>query len=304
MITKRIHIDPKGSVRIETLQDAVVPFVMRTQGIVVNALLSDLRKKRLPSGTFPLIASALESSKIPLRHHYSKGSEFFILYRGIKNLRTGHTQCTDILFLKLKNAKRNVSLYSYAPRKNKSGLFTEDGKKLNAGRHVCFIRPLSGGRLSSCFGRRKHPMFGYHHHHKGIDLAAPLGTPVRAAASGVVEKLGWVRGYGKFIRIRHPNSYHTAYGHLSKYARNLNPGMSVHQGQAIGFVGATGNATGNHLHFEMIRNGTQVNPLVMQHSTQPIEGMGKAQYKRFRSYIQYLNTIYNKLKNNNAITRI
>ena len=119
-----------------------------------------------------------------------------------------------------------------------------------------------------------------------------------AAASGTVEKVGWVRGYGKFIRIRHALSYHTAYGHLSDYAKRLKPGMQVQQGQVIGFVGATGNATGNHLHFEVIKNGAQVNPLSAQKSARPIERMSRAQYRRFRSYINYLNAVYNKLPNN------
>ncbi|ETZ06679.1 putative metalloprotease [Holospora obtusa F1] len=308
--TKEVRIDSRQNIHIKTIKDSVVSFVMRTQGIVSNALLSDLRKKKLPNDAFHLVASVLDSGKIPLRQHYGRGSQFFILYRGIKNVRTEHVQFTDILFLKLKNSKRNFSLYSYSLRKNTPGFFTENGEKFNKEKNSkeksgCpFIRPLSGGRLSSCFGRRKHPIFGYYHSHKGIDLAAPLGTPVRAAASGVVEKIGWVRGYGNFIRIRHRNAYCTAYGHLSKYAKKLHPGTSVQQGQVIGFVGATGNATGNHLHFEVIRNGSQVNPFGVRASTQPIERMGRPEYQKFRAYIRYLNSIYNKLGNSRTTMRV
>ncbi|ETZ04737.1 M23 family metallopeptidase [Holospora undulata] len=302
--TKKIFID-KEKFRIETIKDSLVSFVMRTQGVVTTSLLSDLRRKRLPSCAFRLATSFLEASKIPLRQHYGRGSQFFILYRGVKNARTGQIECKDILFLKLKNTKRNVSLYPYSLRKNAPGLFTENGERVNQAKEksgLSFIRPLSGGRLSSYFGKRKHPIFGYHHHHKGIDLAAPLGTPVRAAASGVVEKVGWVRGYGNFIRIRHSNDYRTAYGHLSRYAQKLRPGTTVYQGQVIGFVGSTGNASGNHLHFEMIRNGSQINPMSVHNSAQPIERMGGLQYQRFRAYIRHLNAIYNKLGNNGAAT--
>lgn len=301
IVTKKIHIKENDSY-VETIKDKVVPFILRTQGVVSTTLMADLRKKRVPYSALQVTASILESNKTSLRQYCAKGTQFFLLYKGIKNARTGETQCTHILFLKLKQASKQLSLYPYAFKNDKPCVFTEDGRVISTQgeSNVGFIRPLSGGRLSSKFGHRKHPMFGYHHHHKGIDLAAPLGTPVLASASGIVEKVGWVRGYGKFIRIRHSKLYHTAYGHLSRYAKNLQPGKRVEQGQVIGFVGSTGNATGNHLHFEMIKNGAQVNPFTIQTSHRPIERMGRAQYRRFRSYIHHLNEVYNTLKNNYA----
>ncbi len=301
--SKRITFTSNGFL-IQGFQDKVVPFLMRTQGVVSTTLSSDLRKKRLPYSALQLTTAMLEAHKLPLRLYFNRGTQFFVLYRGIKNERTEEVQCTNILFIKVKKGSKQLALYPYAHQQKKSCVFTEEGKPFQSQSRTAFIRPLSGGRVSSVFGSRVHPMFGYRHHHKGIDLAAPLGTPVMAAASGVVEKVGWVRGYGKFIRIRHALAYHTAYGHLSNYAKRLRPGMPVQQGQVIGFVGATGNATGNHLHFEVIKNGAQVNPLNAQKSARPIEGMSRAQYRRFRWYINYLNTVYNKLPNNHPIVKI
>lgn len=301
--SKRITFTPKEFL-IQSFQDAVVPFLMRTQGVVSTTLSADLRKKRLPHSAVHLTTAMLEAHKLPLRLYFNRGTQFFVLYRGLKNGRTGDVQCTNILFIKLKKGSKQLALYPYAHQQQKSCIFTEEGKPFQFQSRTAFIRPLSGGRVSSVFGSRVHPMFGHRHHHKGIDLAAPCGTPVMAAASGTVEKVGWVRGYGKFIRIRHALAYHTAYGHLSNYAKRLRPGMQVQQGQVIGFVGATGNATGNHLHFEVIKNGAQVNPLNTQKSARPIERMSRAQYRRFRSYINYLNTMYNKLPNNHPTIKV
>ena len=122
-----------------------------------------------------------------------------------------------------------------------------------------FLRPISGGRMSSGFGRRSRPTRGASTYHKGIDLATPVGTVVAASSSGVVTKAGWGSGYGYVVYIQHPNGMSTRYGHLSKVL--VKAGQSVSQGQKIALSGNTGVSTGPHLHFEILVNGTQVNPL-------------------------------------------
>ncbi len=115
--------------------------------------------------------------------------------------------------------------------------------------------------MRSGFGMRGHPVLGYVKMHTGVDWAAPFGTPIYAAGNGVVEKEGWESGYGKYILIRHNNGYETAYGHMSAYARGIEEGGRVRQGQVIGFVGSTGLSTGSHLHFEIRINGRFVDPM-------------------------------------------
>jgi murein DD-endopeptidase MepM/ murein hydrolase activator NlpD len=115
--------------------------------------------------------------------------------------------------------------------------------------------------MRSGFGIRRHPILGYTKMHTGVDWAAPTGTPIFAAGNGVVEKEGWESGYGKFILLRHNNGYETAYGHMSAYAKGLEEGKRVHQGQVIGFVGSTGLSTGSHVHFEIRVNGRFVDPM-------------------------------------------
>nr|WP_232372771.1 M23 family metallopeptidase [Acuticoccus mangrovi] len=97
--------------------------------------------------------------------------------------------------------------------------------------------------------------------HTGVDYAAPRGTPIYAAGDGVVQQAGWKAGYGRWTLIRHKNGYATGYGHQSRIAKGIKPGVQVKQGQVIGYVGSTGFSTGPHLHYEVHVNGRPVNPL-------------------------------------------
>jgi murein DD-endopeptidase MepM/ murein hydrolase activator NlpD len=119
--------------------------------------------------------------------------------------------------------------------------------------------PIDGARITSGFGMRRHPIQGYSKMHKGTDFGAPSGTPIFAAGDGTIVRAGWFSGYGKYVSIRHNGTYSTAYGHMS--AISVKPGQKVRQGQVIGRVGSTGMATGPHLHFEVIKDGAQINPV-------------------------------------------
>ena len=121
--------------------------------------------------------------------------------------------------------------------------------------------PIDGARLTSRYGKRRHPVLGFTKMHRGVDFAAPKGTPIMAAGDGAIEVIGRNGNYGKYIRIRHNSIYKTAYGHLSRYKKGLKKGRRVRQGSIIGYVGSTGRSTGPHLHYEVIRNGQKTNPL-------------------------------------------
>jgi murein DD-endopeptidase MepM/ murein hydrolase activator NlpD len=122
-----------------------------------------------------------------------------------------------------------------------------------------YIKPISGGRLTSGFGKRNRPTRGASSYHKGVDWATPVGTSVVASSSGTVTRAGWGSGYGYCVYIHHSDGKDTRYGHLSKVLVSV--GQSVTQGQRIALSGNTGVSTGPHLHFEILVNGTQVNPL-------------------------------------------
>ncbi|WP_210206749.1 M23 family metallopeptidase [Rhodoplanes serenus] len=122
-------------------------------------------------------------------------------------------------------------------------------------------KPVATGIMRSGFGSRHHPILGYTKMHTGVDWSAPMGTPIFASGHGTIEKVGWESGYGKYIRIRHANGYETAYGHMTAYARGMEIGTRVRQGQVIGFIGSTGLSTGAHLHYEILVNGRFVDPM-------------------------------------------
>ncbi len=122
-------------------------------------------------------------------------------------------------------------------------------------------KPVAQGVMTSPFGWRTHPLLHVSELHSGVDWAAPPGTPIFAAGNGDIEEIGEKGGYGKYIRMRHANGYETAYGHLTAYARGLDVGSHVRQGQIIGFVGSSGLSTGTHVHFEIIVNDRFVDPM-------------------------------------------
>ncbi|MEH2510722.1 murein DD-endopeptidase MepM/ murein hydrolase activator NlpD [Nitrobacteraceae bacterium AZCC 1564] len=122
-------------------------------------------------------------------------------------------------------------------------------------------KPVNNAIMRSGFGGRRHPILGYTKMHTGVDWAAPYGTPIFASGNGVIEKAQWEGGYGKYIKIKHPNGYETAYGHMTAFAKGMEPGKRVNQGQVIGFVGSTGLSTGAHVHYEILVNGRFVDPM-------------------------------------------
>ncbi len=156
-------------------------------------------------------------------------------------------------------------------------------------------RPLAKvSYIASGFGRRRHPIHGYMHTHTGVDYVAPMSTHVYAAGAGVIVEMGRKGGYGRYLRIRHRNGFETAYAHLSGYDRRMSLGASVSQGDLIGFVGNTGDVTGTHLHYEIIRNGRHVNPLTLPLPTGRNLANSPAELARFKARMREIDTIRGK----------
>lgn len=165
----------------------------------------------------------------------------------------------DLIYVDLKLGSTDHELFRFRQDDGTIDFFDPSGE---SGKRFLVRRPLEGGgRETSAFGWRYHPVFHRRLFHTGVDLAAPTGTPIYAAGDGVVERAGWASGYGRFVLIKHVNGYETGYGHMSRIAKVTKPGASVHAGEVIGYVGATGDATGPHLHFEIRINGNFVDPL-------------------------------------------
>ncbi len=132
------------------------------------------------------------------------------------------------------------------------------------------IVPVDGAALTSGYGMRWHPVLGGRRAHKGVDLAEPVGTPVRASADGVVSKAEWFSSYGLFVSLEHGGNIQTRYGHMSRL--NVASGQSVHKGDIIGYVGSTGRSTGPHLHYEVRIAGTAVSPIPYMQGQREVAG--------------------------------
>lgn len=164
----------------------------------------------------------------------------------------------EVHYAKLSLRGTELPLYRF---KNSSGDIDYFNEKGEGVRKALMKTPIDGARLSSRFGKRKHPILGYTRQHSGVDFAAPRGTPIYAAGDGSVVRAGPFSSFGNYIKIRHNGTYSTAYAHLNAFARGVRQGKRVRQGQVIGYVGTTGRSTGPHLHYEIHRDGKAINPL-------------------------------------------
>jgi murein DD-endopeptidase MepM/ murein hydrolase activator NlpD len=198
------------------------------------------------------------SFDIDFQRKVQPGDSFEVMYAGDEEKPAADSQ-NDVLFAALTIGGETKKLYRYqTPDDGVVDYYDEAGK---SAKKFLVRKPVGEGIMRSGFGLRRHPILGYVKMHTGVDWAGPGGTPIYAAGNGVVEKEGWESGYGKFILIRHHNGYETAYGHMSAYAKTVQEGDHVRQGQVIGFMGSTGLSTGSHLHFEIRINGRFVDPM-------------------------------------------
>ena len=198
------------------------------------------------------------SYDVDFQRKVQPGDSFEMLFAGEdENVNDGSKG--EVLFASLTTGGETRKFYRYQTGDdNLVDYYDETGK---SAKKFLVRKPLAEGIVRSGFGSRNHPILGYAKMHTGVDWGAPMGTPIFASGNGTVVMAGWEGGYGKYIRIRHANGYETAYGHMSAFARGMEPGKRVRQGQVIGYVGSTGLSTGAHLHYEILINGRFVDPM-------------------------------------------
>ncbi len=198
------------------------------------------------------------SYDVDFQRKVQPGDSFEVLYAGEDETPVADSH-NEVLFAALTVGGDVKKLYRF--RSPDDGVVDYYDKSGRSAKKFLVRKPVAEGIMRSGFGIRRHPILGYTKMHTGVDWAAPTGTPVYASGNGTIEKAGWESGYGKYIRVRHTNGYETAYGHLSAYAKGINRGVKVRQGQVIGFMGSTGLSTGPHLHYEILVNGRFVDPM-------------------------------------------
>jgi murein DD-endopeptidase MepM/ murein hydrolase activator NlpD len=198
------------------------------------------------------------SYDVDFQRKVQPGDSFEVLYAGEEETPAADSR-NDVLFATLTVGGETKKFYRFqSPDDGLVDYYDDNGK---SAKKFLVRKPVAEGIMRSSFGIRRHPILGYTKMHTGVDWAAPTGTPIYAAGNGTVERVGWESGYGKFVLIRHNNGYETAYGHMTAYARNIDEGKRVRQGQVIGFVGSTGLSTGSHVHYEIRVNSRFVDPM-------------------------------------------
>lgn len=183
----------------------------------------------------------------------------------------------ELIYIALNVKGRTIKLYRYVTAEGIVDYLTPEGKSV---RKALLKTPIDGARISSGFGMRKHPILGYSKMHKGVDFAAPTGTPIYAAGDGKIEYAGWMNGYGNYVRIKHNSEYSTAYAHISRFAKSAKIGKAVRQGEVIAYVGSTGNSTGPHLHYEVLNRTKQINPVKVKMT--PTKQLGATELAKFK----------------------
>jgi murein DD-endopeptidase MepM/ murein hydrolase activator NlpD len=223
------------------------------------------------------------SYDVDFQRKVQAGDSFDVLYSDDEN-NEGHN---EVRYVSLTIAGETKRYYHYQTADDGTyDYYDETGK---SAKKFLVRKPVPIGIMRSGFGERNHPLLHYMKTHTGVDWAAPFGTPIFAAGNGTIDEIGLKGGYGKYVRIRHANGYQTAYGHMTAFARGLDVGSRVRQGQIIGFVGSTGLSTGAHVHYEILVNDRFVDPMrIKLPRGRVLDGIALASFEKTREQLDAL----------------
>ena len=227
---------------------------------IQDSLYADGLKNNVPQDILIKLIR-LFSFDLDFQRDIKKNTLISVSYEINQIKESGEIEYNDIIYALISIGGKKLEYFRFITDEGYVDYFNREGKNV---KKSILKTPLDGARLSSNFGMRKHPILGYNKMHKGVDFAAPKGTPIYAGGNGVIEYAGNKGSYGKYILIRHNNEYKTAYAHLSGFKKGISKGVRVNQGDVIGFVGSTGRSTGPHLHYEIIHRNKQINPLTLK----------------------------------------
>ena len=265
--------------------------IISKEYLITNSLYADGIINNIPNQILIKLIK-LFSFDLDFQRDIRKNTEVSISYTKIFTEGKPDYSFGDIQYARISINSNTLEYFNFITDDGFADYFNREGKNV---KKSILKTPLDGARLSSSFGMRKHPISGFNKMHKGIDFAAPKGTPVYAGGSGTIERAGMNGGYGKYIRIRHNNEYKTAYAHLSSFKKGISKGVRVNQGEVIGYVGSTGVSTGPHLHYEIIYQNKQINPLTLKlPSGKILKGEELKRFKKSYKMIlaKHLNNLY------------
>jgi murein DD-endopeptidase MepM/ murein hydrolase activator NlpD len=268
------------SVNRETIQfDTRIATI---EGTLHSSLAKELRSKNRSSLSPQL--KAILSSRLDFRKDIHAGTTYRILFQEQWN-GTAFIGTGDILAVEISSKKGTVRAYQFTNAKGDTAYYDEKGRALVQGRSM-FIQPCRFSHVSSGFGYRIHPVTRQRHFHGGVDLVAPIGTPVKAVADGRITFRGRDGNAGNMVTIAHSSGMHTMYLHLSRFSPATRYGKMVKQGDIIGYIGSTGRSTGPHLDFRIVRNGRPQNPLLALKQKSPHRALSRTEFRSFMAKVQ------------------
>lgn len=252
-----VRRDEANTFKAEVMERVLERHDTHAEGRISTSLYDSAIEADLPIDVLMRLIQVF-SFDVDFQREVQPGDGFELLYDTYRDEFGAAARTGDIVWASMTLSGKKLEYAHYKPKGGFADYYNREGKSV---KKTLMRTPINGARLSSRFGKRRHPILGYTKMHRGVDFAAPEGVPIMAAGDGVIEMLGRNGGYGKYIRIRHNSTYKTAYAHMSGYKRGLRKGSRVRQGSIIGYVGSTGRSTGPHLHYEVIKNGRQTNPM-------------------------------------------
>lgn len=235
--------------------DEVVVTASNRASLYQSFYKSALDQKLPPDVILKLLR--VHSYDVDFKQKVHSGDTFEVFFDGEG---TSGDQAGELLYTSMTVAGETRKFYRFRTPDNTIDFYDENG---SSAKKFLMRNPVKGGRFTSGFGNRRHPLLRRIRMHTGVDWAAPRGTPILAAGDGTIEMAERHGGYGNYVRIRHANGFATAYGHMTRFASGSKPGARVKQGQIIGYVGSTGRSTGPHLHYEVLVNNKFVNPMTI-----------------------------------------
>lgn len=259
-----VNKDDRGGYSVARKEKAVYSTLRGYKGTIDGSLYVAAQRAGVPDNVL-IDMIRMYSWGVDFQRDIQPGDAFEVMYEEYKtedgDIVSGRG---NIIYANMALSGRAMPFYRYEDKNGEVDYYDDSGQ---SAKKTLMKTPVDGARLSSGYGVRKHPVLGYNKMHKGLDFAAPRGTPIYAAGDGTIERIGRHGAYGNYIRIRHRSDLATAYAHMKGFKSGIKKGARVKQGQIIGYVGTTGRSTGPHLHYEVLFNNAQVNPSKMKMPT-------------------------------------
>lgn len=293
----KFSVNASDKIESAIIEKKTTKEIVKAKGTIESTLFTTATQAGVSSRILGEMIRLL-SYDVDFQRDIRKGNSFEVMYE--QEVIEGNIPVGQgaVIYVSLALNNKELQFYRHATPDGKINYYNKNGESI---RKSLLKTPVDGARITSGFGKRRHPILGYTKMHKGIDFGAPSGTKIYAAGNGVIKYVGKKGGYGNYIRISHSNGYDTAYAHLRRFAKGIRKGKYIKQGQVIGYVGTTGRSTGPHLHYEVLKHNKQINPLSIK--TFPGKKLKSVEAGIFHYHKRQIDQLLNILPNGNKYAK-